>query len=91
MHSWNRTPAQNRYESDPAFRVLVDHMEANIHAAEYTPSEMREAALLASIHYELRSVRSMVLPLPKDVQDAMACLGKFRNAPNPARAWRPTQ
>ena len=79
MKSWNRTPAQDRYESDSNFHMLVDALESQIHACHYTPSELREAALLASIHYELHSARSYTLPLPRNVEDALNCLGKFRN------------
>ena len=46
-----------RYRRDPKFRSLVDMMEAHIHSADFTPTEMREAALLAAIHYEHKRVR----------------------------------
>jgi hypothetical protein len=38
-----------KYLNDPDFKMLVDTMEKLIHDNRYTPSEMREAALMASI------------------------------------------
>jgi hypothetical protein len=53
---WERTP-EARYLHDTAFRSLVDMMEAHMHAAHFTPSEMREAAILAAISFERRRIR----------------------------------
>lgn len=55
---WERTP-DARYLRDAAFRQIVDMMEAYFHQALFTPTEMREAALLAAIHYEQRCVRGL--------------------------------
>jgi hypothetical protein len=44
--------AQIAYENDPKFHALVDAIHAYLRAAEYTPSEVRQAAMLACIHYE---------------------------------------
>lgn len=55
---WERTP-DARYREDAKFRQLVDTMEAHMHAADFTPTEMREAALLAAINYESRRVRHL--------------------------------
>lgn len=41
-----------RYQSDPAFRGLVDQMQVAIERAEFTPTEIREAAMLAQIMFE---------------------------------------
>ncbi len=45
------TPRQ-RYKSDNNFATLVDMMVSHINQCNFTPSEMREAAILASIIYE---------------------------------------
>ena len=47
-----RLSPEDRYRSDPQFKVLVDILEAAVQRAEYTPTELREAAMLAAIHYE---------------------------------------
>lgn len=50
-----------RYTHDRNFKNLVDLMHHFIQKAEYTPSEVREAALLACIHYESYQVRRLYL------------------------------
>lgn len=54
---YDQTP-QGRYNRDPAFRTLVDSLEKSVWECLYTPTELREAALLAVIHYEQKQVRS---------------------------------
>jgi len=48
----HRTPAR-RYMNDNAFRALVRQMESIIHRGQFTPSEVREAAIFACIQYEM--------------------------------------
>jgi hypothetical protein len=57
-----KTP-QEKYQNDPKYRMLVDTMENLIHQAEFTPSEVREAAMFACIKYEYcRPPRPMFIP-----------------------------
>jgi hypothetical protein len=49
-----RMPAIERYQRDPEFNRLVDMMQAMIHQAQFSPSELREAAVLAATMYEER-------------------------------------
>ena len=51
------TPAR-RYRDDPRFHALVSVMESYIHMGQFTPTEVREAALLATVHYEMRQFPS---------------------------------
>lgn len=53
--------ARDKYLNDPQFRSLVDMMENYIHNVHFTPSEMREAAVMASINYEMRHIRNMTI------------------------------
>jgi len=46
-----KTP-QAKYLTDNSYKALVDVMIAHIEECKFTPSEMREAAILASIMYE---------------------------------------
>lgn len=51
---------RERYHTDPNFNLLVDMMRACIERAEFTPTEIREAAMLAQIMYEETHVRPMI-------------------------------
>lgn len=53
--------ATERYQTDAAFRQLVDLLYSQIDNAQYSPTEIREAAMLAHILYEERRVRPMML------------------------------
>ncbi len=54
------TPRQ-KYMNDPHYQRLVETMEHFIEQAQFTPSELREACVLASINYEMRHVRERAL------------------------------
>lgn len=41
-----------RYEHDPAFRALVDMIVAHIEHLQFTPSEIRDAAMFAYVRWE---------------------------------------
>ena len=51
--------ASERYLTDVNYKRLVDMMEHMIHMDQFTPSEMREAAIVASINYESKRIRPM--------------------------------
>lgn len=53
-----KTP-KDKYQNDPEYRHLVDMLENLIEQARFTPSELREASILACINYEMRHVRDM--------------------------------
>lgn len=55
----NRLTPSERYQTDPCFKTLVDTLEGLIHACEHTPSELRDAVMLAAIHYELHLTKRM--------------------------------
>lgn len=53
-----RSPKE-KYMNDPDYHHLVCTLESLIEQARFTPSELREACLLASINYEMRHIREM--------------------------------
>ena len=56
-----KTPTE-KYANDPSYRHLVDMLTALIDQAKYTPSEIREACMLACIRYEhCRRIRPVVI------------------------------
>lgn len=57
-----RTAEQN-YLMNPEYKTLVDFMERAITDHQYSPSEMREAAMLACVRYEMkRPARPLINP-----------------------------
>ena len=53
-----------RYLKDPVFHHLVDSFVAALEAAETTPTEIREAAMVAQMVYENRHPRP--IPISED-------------------------
>lgn len=49
-----RLSPQERYARDNSFRTLVDLMTMMIERCEFTPTELREAAILAAIRHDQR-------------------------------------
>lgn len=47
---------RERYQRDPEFKQLVDMMTSFIHKAQFSPTELREASLLACCNYEMHRV-----------------------------------
>lgn len=59
----NRLTPAERFQRDPQFNRLVSVMEAMIESAEFTPTEIREAAMLAAVRWEMRRPpRSIMVP-----------------------------
>jgi len=56
-----KTP-RDKYNNDLHYRGLVDLMISHIHNGDYTPSEMREAAILASIIYAEQCIPNQLIP-----------------------------
>jgi len=52
---------KHRYLNDPQFRSLVDYMIATILNLDYSPSEMRDAVMMAALVVEERKLRPVVV------------------------------
>lgn len=48
---------EERYRRDPAFHHLVDVLFQQIMVSNFTPTELREAVMLAAIKYEQETTR----------------------------------
>jgi len=68
---------RDKYMNDPEYNHLVQILEQMIEQARFTPSELREACVLASINYEMRHIRDKQID-PR-VEDAFRILEDFSN------------
>ena len=66
---------EEKYMNDPEYNHLVNTLEQLIEQARFTPSELREACILASINYEMRHIRKTQID-PR-IEDACAVLDEF--------------
>jgi len=66
---------REKYMNDPEYHNLVKTLESLIDQAHFTPSELREACILASINYEMRHIRSAYID-PR-LEEALMTLDKF--------------
>jgi len=69
---------KEKYMNDPEYHHLVNTLEGLIEQARFTPSELREACILASINYEMRHVRTANINPRLD--DALRVLDDFTSA-----------
>ncbi len=69
-----KTPRE-KYTNDPEYNHLVQTLEHLIHQAHFTPSELREACILASINYEMHHIRD--IRIDPTVTDALMILDQF--------------
>ena len=55
----NRLSPEARYVRDPEFAALVNSLLKMIEEGKYTPTELREACILAATQYEYRNSRRL--------------------------------
>lgn len=68
---------EEKYKNDVSFKNLVDTIHCLITDARFTPSEVREAAVLACIHYERLNVKRPLF-IPSIVNNAFNTLEKWK-------------
>ena len=71
----NMQSPRDKYMNDPEYHHLVHTLEGLIEAARFTPSELREACVLASINYEMRHIRHVTID-PR-AEDALRVLDEY--------------
>ena len=67
---------QDRYLHDNEFHLMVDFLEALILDEQYTPSELREAVILAVTHYNNKTI------IPRLFTAVDECSGVIGPPPN---------
>ena len=65
-----KTPRE-KYQNDTQYKMLVDSLVSTIHECQFTPSEIREASMLACIIYE----EDRIYPLPTSVPPESVVMG----------------
>ena len=53
--------ARLKYMSDPIFHAIVEMMYAGIAKMDYSPTELRQAAMFAAIKFEQENVRHSMI------------------------------
>lgn len=74
---------KEKYMNDPEYHQLVSMLEHFIEGARFTPSELREAVVLACINYEMRHVRGATID-PR-AAEAFRILDDFASRREPRR------
>lgn len=78
---------EQRYKNDNQFRMLVDTLYVGIVKQGFTPTETREAALMASILYEQRNLKGKLYkedktdPRPEPAEDLLMKLDHVMSSP----------
>ncbi|MEE8574726.1 MAG: hypothetical protein V3T30_04860 [Thermodesulfobacteriota bacterium] len=62
-------PAEERYKTDPIFHALVNQIYNAIELKQYTPTEVREASILASLMWEERNPGLVISGYPGSFPD----------------------
>ena len=57
----NRLTPEERYLRDPVFHELVSQLRAALRGGAWTPTELREAAVLAAAAHEAETIRPLIL------------------------------
>jgi len=70
---------KDRYENDAQYKTLCDLIESFLHQARFTPSEVRECAVMACIHYEMKhGLNHYLQSVPLQVNNAFKTLSDYR-------------
>jgi len=73
-----------RYLNDPTFHCVVDHMRTIIRSATLTPSEVREAAMMACVIEEMYNPRPPFSTSDEDLDRVRQALARTPTTPPPS-------
>ena len=68
---------KEKYLSDGQYKAFVDMIESCLYRADFTPSEIREMAILACIHYESKNIHKYHYPV--ELEDALKKITDWKN------------
>lgn len=63
-HKTTYWDAKDRYNNDTNFRALADAIMHWAVEYKYTPGELRDAAFMAALNYEMMHIRQPIYPFP---------------------------
>jgi hypothetical protein len=70
---------KERYENDAAYKNLCNTIEGLLVKSQFTPSEVRECAVMACMHFEMRhGFRHYLQSVPYKVNEAFKELEEYR-------------
>lgn len=69
---------KTKYEKDPEYNRCVQMMEQMIHHGRFTPSEMREMAVMACINYEMNRISPPSFVLTPEIETSLRVLQELR-------------
>ena len=73
-YDYIKTP-EYRYRNDTQFHALVNAMYAHIAQGLFTPTEIRQAAIYASIMHERNTIREIFVPvIPEAIEKCLNAL-----------------
>jgi hypothetical protein len=75
-----KTP-RDKYHNDPQFNSLVNLLESFIYSAQFTPSELREACVMASINYEMKHIGTLRFEIDRSVASAFNIIESYLDNP----------
>lgn len=73
------TDPYQRYQDDPQYHALVDTIHGLISRCDFTPSEVRQAAVLACIHFEASRIQKHSIPMVPELEQALQTINKYAN------------
>ena len=75
-----RLKSEQRYQDDPVFAAIVDTLYSMLSKSEnsWTPTELREAAMLAALKYEYTHVRPMFVQQLDSLPICMQCGVRYK-------------
>lgn len=75
--------AEERYVRDPILRSMVDHLKQFIAEGVYTPTELREAVILAATQYYSEHPRPIYISAGEFIQAARSLIAKRQSTKEP--------